>query len=332
MATAQDVSDLRVALDALDRFPAFAEPAERLAALVDHEPLPVHAAVAAVEGDVALAVAVLRAANAQPGPWEGRVDSVVQAVGLLGAAGVRAATAGLARTDYLAAADEWGGLPDRMRRHATATARAADRLAVHTGVRERDRLVTAALLHDVGTIVMPAGVAGDAFGLDRCAAEREALGLDHAAAGALALRDAGLPGGLVIAVAAHHAPDPGAAAAYVHLADLLAHEAAGDPVDRTALHGAAAAIGLGPAELRAVLFDLPDTGGLPDRVVDPCPLSERELEVLVELARGSVYKQIAQDLALSTSTVRTHLHNIYGKLGAVDRAQAVLIARQRGWL
>src|SRR4051794_1569467 len=35
-------------------------------------------------------------------------------------------------------------------------------------------------------------------------------------------------------------------------------------------------------------------------------------------------KQIAHELDLSTSTVRTHLHNIYGKLGAVDRAQAVL--------
>ena len=45
-----------------------------------------------------------------------------------------------------------------------------------------------------------------------------------------------------------------------------------------------------------------------------------------------MYKQIAHELTLSTSTVRTHLHNIYGKLGAVDRAQAVLIATERGWL
>jgi DNA-binding NarL/FixJ family response regulator len=45
-----------------------------------------------------------------------------------------------------------------------------------------------------------------------------------------------------------------------------------------------------------------------------------------------VYKQIALELCLSTSTVRTHLHNIYGKLGAVDRAQAVLLATERGWL
>jgi DNA-binding NarL/FixJ family response regulator len=30
--------------------------------------------------------------------------------------------------------------------------------------------------------------------------------------------------------------------------------------------------------------------------------------------------------------VRTHLHNVYGKLGAMDRAQAVLMATDRGWI
>jgi DNA-binding NarL/FixJ family response regulator len=56
------------------------------------------------------------------------------------------------------------------------------------------------------------------------------------------------------------------------------------------------------------------------------------MEVLRRLSEGKVYKQIALELDLSTSTVRTHLHNVYGKLDAVDRAQAVLIANERGWL
>jgi DNA-binding NarL/FixJ family response regulator len=64
----------------------------------------------------------------------------------------------------------------------------------------------------------------------------------------------------------------------------------------------------------------------------PCPLSSREVEVLTRLAEGKVYKQIALELSLSASTVRSHLHNIYGKLGAVDRAQTVLLATERGWL
>jgi DNA-binding NarL/FixJ family response regulator len=56
------------------------------------------------------------------------------------------------------------------------------------------------------------------------------------------------------------------------------------------------------------------------------------MDVLRRLAEGKVYKQIAHELQLSTSTVRTHLHNVYGKLGAVDRAQAVLTATDKGWL
>jgi DNA-binding NarL/FixJ family response regulator len=76
---------------------------------------------------------------------------------------------------------------------------------------------------------------------------------------------------------------------------------------------------------------LPSSGDRP-RQIDPSPMSAREIDVLRRLARGMVYKQIASELNLSTSTVRTHLHNVYGKLGAMDRAQAVLIATERGWI
>jgi DNA-binding NarL/FixJ family response regulator len=80
------------------------------------------------------------------------------------------------------------------------------------------------------------------------------------------------------------------------------------------------------------MYELPQGTGQAKRNVDPCPLSTREVEVLKRLAEGKVYKQIAHELELSTSTVRTHLHNTYAKLGAVDRAQAVLIATERGWI
>jgi DNA-binding NarL/FixJ family response regulator len=50
------------------------------------------------------------------------------------------------------------------------------------------------------------------------------------------------------------------------------------------------------------------------------------------LSEGKLYKQIAVDLERSTSTVRTHLHNIYRKLGVFDRAQAVLTATRHGWV
>jgi DNA-binding NarL/FixJ family response regulator len=51
-----------------------------------------------------------------------------------------------------------------------------------------------------------------------------------------------------------------------------------------------------------------------------------------ELAKGSVYKQIAATLGLSVSTVRTHLYNTYRKLGVADRAQAILLAKENGWI
>ena len=84
--------------------------------------------------------------------------------------------------------------------------------------------------------------------------------------------------------------------------------------------------------LNSLLFEFPHLGEPRRRSSEPCPLSARELDALRGLGEGMVYKQIAQELTLSVSTVRTHLHNVYRKIGAVDRAQAVLIARERGWL
>jgi DNA-binding NarL/FixJ family response regulator len=51
-----------------------------------------------------------------------------------------------------------------------------------------------------------------------------------------------------------------------------------------------------------------------------------------ELAKGKVYKEIGTALGVSVSTVRSHLHHAYKKLGVADRAQAVLTAKERGWL
>jgi len=62
------------------------------------------------------------------------------------------------------------------------------------------------------------------------------------------------------------------------------------------------------------------------------PLSERESEVLRLLAQGSTNKDIAQTLTLSVRTVEAHLRNIYGKLGARSRTEAVLWAVRHGYM
>jgi LuxR family maltose regulon positive regulatory protein len=60
------------------------------------------------------------------------------------------------------------------------------------------------------------------------------------------------------------------------------------------------------------------------------PFSEREVEVLSELGRGSSNKQIARLLNLSENTVKFHLKNIYRKLGVESRQAARTLALQRG--
>jgi DNA-binding NarL/FixJ family response regulator len=53
-------------------------------------------------------------------------------------------------------------------------------------------------------------------------------------------------------------------------------------------------------------------------------LSERETEVLDQLARGRLYKEIASHLGISMDTVRKHLQNIYSKLHVHSRTEAVV--------
>jgi DNA-binding NarL/FixJ family response regulator len=52
-------------------------------------------------------------------------------------------------------------------------------------------------------------------------------------------------------------------------------------------------------------------------------LSPRENEVLQYLAKGLLYKEIADKLGISPSTVRQHIHNIYDKLHVQNRAEAI---------
>ncbi len=59
-------------------------------------------------------------------------------------------------------------------------------------------------------------------------------------------------------------------------------------------------------------------------------LSEREIEVLQLIARGSANKQIADELIISESTVKTHVANIFRKLDVNHRTEAVTQALQRG--
>ncbi|WP_233886989.1 helix-turn-helix transcriptional regulator [Paraburkholderia flagellata] len=59
-------------------------------------------------------------------------------------------------------------------------------------------------------------------------------------------------------------------------------------------------------------------------------LTLREIEVLAMLADGLGNKEIARQLDISDNTVKSHLSSIFGKLGATNRTEAVMLAMRHG--
>ncbi len=85
-----------------------------------------------------------------------------------------------------------------------------------------------------------------------------------------------------------------------------------------------------PANTPTSSFAMPSTLPGPEALAEP--LSARELEVLRLIETGLSNQQIAERLTVAPSTVKTHINNIYGKLGTKSRVQALKKARDLGLL
>jgi DNA-binding NarL/FixJ family response regulator len=81
------------------------------------------------------------------------------------------------------------------------------------------------------------------------------------------------------------------------------------------------------AKVLARMAELPDLSERPRAQPLVDPLSQRELEVLRELADGLSNREIAARLYLSEGTVKNHITSVIAKLGVRDRTQAALRAR-----
>ena len=333
-------SRLAAAFEAVERFPVLVESRARVMRAATAETARVGELVEAVESDVALTIAVLRFAN-RSGGAAGGVASIPEAVEVLKPSGVLAIAGTAPVFDFFEPNGGWELRPERFRVHALATQRAADQIGRAVGWADRDELAVAALLHDVGRLV----ISRLHPGYQRLLRRRRP---HPRAAAARRTR------------AARHRPRPGRRRARPALERAAADRGrdrapsrrgrrrpGGDGRDRR--HGRPLLAGRGglagaAARRRRALrprprrrcasssTSFPTRARTAPRISEPCPLSARELDVLRHLSEGMVYKQIAGEMQLSVSTIRTHLHNVYGKIGAVDRAQAVLTARDRGWI
>lgn len=333
-------SRLAEAFDAVAKLPTLSLAREAVLRAARRSNTPPAEIAAAAERDPAIAFSLMRHANNGGGPT-GRTASVTDAVNALGADGVLEVMAELPSYELFGISEGWSDLPDRYRLHASAVAEVTRRIARELHLADCGAIVAAALLHDCGELVLARMY--PSYGElrrdrsqspgERVRIERRELGIDHAVVGGVLLRRWGLPGAIATGVEQHHSAHGKGLAAQLALADLIVHHEAGDPVSEAEITSAAERSGLDRRQLSRLMFQFGQpVAGAERPPTEPSPLSARESDALRGLVEGKVYKEIAVELGLSVSTVRSHLHNVYKKLGAADRAQAVLMARDRGWV
>lgn len=82
---------------------------------------------------------------------------------------------------------------------------------------------------------------------------------------------------------------------------------------------------MSPKIARKVIHEFQD-----ESVEDPYVLSQRERDIVKCIEQGLTYKEISLRLGISSHTVHTHIKNIYEKLQAKDRGEALIKARKTG--
>lgn len=87
---------------------------------------------------------------------------------------------------------------------------------------------------------------------------------------------------------------------------------------------------LDPQVARLVLDNLKSPAPEPNQNL--ARLSEREMEVLKLIVEGKSNTEIADELFLSTNTIKTHVRGIMNKLAVDDRVQAAVVALRSGWV
>lgn len=214
--------------------PSLSAVVAELLSSMDQEDVDVHALGAKIALDQSLTAKTLRLANSSFYGMSSKVTTIHQAISVLGFHSIRTLVTACAVTASFPSNAASGVNFQAFWRHSVATAVCAKLLAQHHKLNP-DTAFTAGLLHDIGTLVLatrfPAEYAAmlahrkehDCYLIE---AEREVIGVDHAAAGAALAAYWKFPADMQEAVARHHQPDAGGAptlALLVQAANILAH-------------------------------------------------------------------------------------------------------------
>lgn len=197
----------------------------------------------------------------------------------------------------------------------------------------------AGLLCDLGMLIIDAASAGSPqrrpVTLDTIAWESEVFGITHPDLGAWLGRRWGFSEEIVRAIEDHHAAEPpeDEMARSVWLGALLSEALAKTERGIEALHAGAEACGLSEEwldrHLDLALVGKAKFSRLPGA---PAPLSERQLDVFRLFAAGHDIGEVAELLEVTQSTVNNHTWRAYRRLNVADRAQALFLLREQGWI
>lgn len=229
---ANDLKD--VILTAVNSFPAISGAATKVLQLLNDPNTNVASVEETVRYDPGLTANILKLANSAYFGFSGKIGSVAQAVNVLGWKRMFQVVVASAMNAVLEKPVAGYDLaPGELWRHSVAVSVAAETLARQHKLHVPDETFTAALLHDVGKVVMGSYVApffdqieiAASRGISFEAAEREVLGTDHAEIGACLLEHWSLPPTIGSAVRWHHDPDAACPTSLlidlVHIADIF---------------------------------------------------------------------------------------------------------------
>lgn len=218
-------------LSKVNELPPFPQVALRVLQMVGQE-APMREIAKVVELDEALTAEVLRICNSPFFGLRRKVSSVQEALVYLGEKYLLEIVTRAASKRYFDSHHPGYDLQrGELWRHAVACAIASEVIQEKLGERPDPALFTAALLHDIGKVVLSSFVAEAVReilqrvgqGKPFIEAEREVVGIDHAALGGAIARKWNFPEEIVDAIAHHHDPEgaKGPYAAKVHVADVL---------------------------------------------------------------------------------------------------------------